>query len=94
MRRRLEATLGLPIWTAKSEFQSQQAIAAWLGFDPWVLNLKVVRTLASQQGILIGGMNPSKALVLARLQDAFEASHHAKASPKTPSPPVTGGADR
>lgn len=77
MRHRFEIALGRAVWTSDADFARKQALVAWLGFDPFLLNIRVTRAHAIQRGIKTSGENPSRALVLARLWAAFDAAHPA-----------------
>jgi hypothetical protein len=77
MRHRFEIALGRAVWTSDADFALKQALVAWLGFDPFLLNIRVTRAHAIQRGIKTSGENPSRALVLARLWAAFYAVHPA-----------------
>lgn len=79
MTRRIEAAFGFAIWTSDAEFPRQQAIAAWLGFDPFLCHFTVTMRRAREKGVFIRGRNPSKALVFARIFAAFAAAHPAVA---------------
>jgi len=79
MTRRIEASCGCAIWTSAAEFARQQALAAWLGFDPFLVHYTAVVKRVREKGVFIRGRNPSKALVFARLFAACAAAHPAPA---------------
>jgi len=79
LRRRIEAALGRAVWASDAEFSRLQQLVAWLGFDPFVANRRETITLATAKGIHMGGRNPSKALIIARLFAAFDTAHPAPA---------------
>lgn len=82
MSRRIEAAFGRAIWTSDAEFSRQQQLVAWLGFDPFVANRRESIALATAKGIHMGGRNPSKALIIARLFAAYDAAHPAPTPPQ------------
>lgn len=77
MIRRFEYALGCAIWTSDAEFARQQALTAWLGFDPFLVHYTVAARRSRDKGVVIHGRNPSKALVFARIFAAFDAAHPA-----------------
>jgi len=77
MIRRIETACGHPIWTSKAEFARQQALTAWLGFDPFLVHYTKAAAGAREKGLFIRGKNPSKAVVFARLFAALDAAHPA-----------------